>query len=267
MNQETKKPLSAKLPWHYHRIPECLRMTLAKIIYSRAKIPPLSYPCEKNTELGRTILTHDIDTKGGFKRVKEIATVEMNYGFKSLWNVVGHGYRIDYGILDWLAFKGFEIGLHGYNHDNKLAFLPEAEIRRRLDKCRYLIDRYHITSFRSPSWCRSERLFNVLKDYLQYDYSYLDVDMFNGGGCLSNKPFRENGLTHIPTTVPYEAPLLFGYAPEQLLRFWQHKIKWLNDCNGDIVVNTHPDRYYSGNDVMIKSYEKLLLSIRKNGGY
>ena len=34
------------------------------------------------------------------------------------------------------------VGLHGYNHDNRLAFLPTDQIRRRLDACRDLIARY-----------------------------------------------------------------------------------------------------------------------------
>lgn len=63
---------------------------------------------------------------------------------------------------------------------------------------------------------------------------------------------------HIPTTVPFETPLWFGYAPEHLLEFWMPKMKWLESCGGDIVVNTHPDPFYSGNARMLSAYEELL---------
>jgi len=122
-------------------------------------------------------------------------------------------------------------------------------------------------SFRSPSWFRNEKLFRVAKDYFEYDYSYLDTDIIcpgGNGGCLWTKPFSLlDGLTHIPTTIPFEAPLWFGYVPEQLLRFWMPKVKWLKSCGGNIVVNTHPDPHYSGNDRMLNVYKQLLVLLRK----
>jgi len=192
--------------------------------------------------------------------------LEMEYGFRSLWNVVGCS-KIDYEVLDWLMENGFEIGLHGYNHDNRLIFLAEEEIRNRLDRCVELLNRYHMRSFRSPSWFRNEKLFKVLKDYFEFDYSYLDTDIIcpgGNGGCLWTRSFSLlSGLIHIPTTIPFETPLWFRYAPEQLLEFWMPKIKWLMSCGGNIVVNTHPDPHYSGNDRMLTVYEELL-SFLKN---
>jgi peptidoglycan/xylan/chitin deacetylase (PgdA/CDA1 family) len=283
--REVRKPFYARIPLHYHSVPGYIRTIGAKLMLSR-RTPTLpkydfpGFPIEQGFEVlqhlyesrcrnhvptskdsTRVILTHDIDTEDGFKWVKETAKLEMTYGFQSIFNVVGQGYRIDYEILDWLAENGFEIGLHGYNHDNKLIFLTESEIRRRIERCGPLLKRYGIKSFRSPSFLRNERLFNVLRDYFEYDYSVLDTDIIcpgGNGGCLWTKKFTLRGLTHIPTTVPFEAPLYFHVRPENLIEFWKPKIEWLHACNGNVVVLTHPDPHYSGNKKMLNIYEDLL---------
>lgn len=285
------RPLYTKLPFHYHLVPGPLRKIAAQILLPIRASSPIprttfpGFPIEQGFELlhhvyesnnptsgaktdepGQIILTHDIDTKDGFSWVKRIAEREMACGFRSLWNVVGHKYRIDYRILDWLVENDFEVGLHGYNHDNKLIFLSEGEIRHRVEQCAGFMRRYQVKSFRSPSWFRNEMLFSVLRDYFTMDYSCLDTDVScpaGNGGCLWTKTFSLSGLTHVPTTVPFEDPLYFRYAPEQLLSFWKPKIKWLKSCHGNIVVNTHPDPHYGGNERMLRIYEELLIHLNK----
>jgi len=284
--RDITRPFYTRLPFHYHIVPGPLRNISARVLlakrapsaYPRDDFP--GFPIEQGFELlnhvyerisgthglethrsSQIILIHDIDTEEGFRWVKRIANLEIEYGFRSLWNVVGHKYKINYEILDWLVENGFEIGLHGYDHDNRLIFLPESKIRYRLDQCDRLLRRYQIKAFRSPSWFRNEMLFNVLKDYFLYDYSCLDTDIVcpgGNGGCLWTKTFSLSGLTHVPTTLPFEIPLFFHYVPEQLLEFWKPKIEWLKSCHGNIVVNTHPDPHYSGNVRMLKIYGELL---------
>lgn len=286
--RELQRPFYTKLPFNYHRIPDIIRRITVQVLTSRQTKASREengfpgYPIEQGLELldhvyrtiqgeklhqtsGQIILTHDIETHAGFTWAKKIATLEREYGFRSLWHIVAHRYTIEYNVLDWLAENGFDIGLHGYNHDSKLIFLSESKIRQRLDRCKPLLERYHIKSFRSPAFFRNDKLFQVLKDYVQYDYSYLDTDIFcpgGHGGCLWTKPFSFSGLIHIPTTLPYDAPLYFRYTPKQLPIFWKQKIEWLRSCSGNIVVNTHPDPLYSGNIPMLKSYEQLLILLK-----
>jgi peptidoglycan/xylan/chitin deacetylase (PgdA/CDA1 family) len=289
--RDMARPFYTRLPFHYHHaVPANLRNVAMRVVLARrgsrgvpGHVFP-GFPVEQGFELlhhvhaqigaaedmepehaSRVILTHDIDTSAGFRWVRRIAELEKEHGFRSLWNVVGCAYRIEYGILDWLVANGFEIGLHGHNHDNKLAFLSESEIRHRLDQCEGLMRDYEIRAFRSPSWFRNEMLFAVLRDYFEYDYSRLDTDILcpgGKGGCLWTKTFSRNGLTHVPTTLPFEVPLFLGHAPEELLDFWKPKVQWLESCGGNIVVNTHPDPHYSGSARMLNVYEKLLLLLR-----
>jgi len=286
------QPLYTRLPFHYHAIPGFLRNIIFRVLYSKATPTAFpkrdfpGYPIEQGYELLREVynrartpalparppaqvlLTHDIDSPEGFAWVKPIAQLEIQYGLRSLWNVVGRKYRIDHDVCDWLAGSGFEIGLHGYNHDNKLVFLDEGRIRRRLDRCRAFMDRYKVRSFRSPSWFRTRRLYGILADYFQKDYSSLDTDILcpgGHGGCLTTRSFACGSLTLVPCTVPFEAPLLFGYPPAQVLDFWKPKLAWLRAGGGDIVVNTHPDPYYGGNDAMLREYELLLQLLARSG--
>ena len=194
------RPLYTRLPFHYHRIPGAIRSVAARALLARhapvtqAGTTFPGFPIEQGFELlayvwervggeatsasatTEVILTHDIDTRAGFAWVEPTAELELAHGFRSLWHVVGRGDRRDHAVLDWLVARGCTVGLHGYNHDNRLAFLPADRIRRRLDACRDLIARYDIRSFRSPSWFRSDTLFGVLRDYGMVDYSRLDTD-------------------------------------------------------------------------------------------
>ncbi len=285
-------PFYARLPFHYHYVPERVRSLALKFLLALNKnkgTQPTDFPghpIEQGFELlhylycnnggtaswessvsGQIFLTHDIDTRGGFEWALKTAAREKKYGFRSLWNVVGNLYKIDYDALDELRKDGFEIGLHGYNHDNKDAFLSEDALRKRFDRCKPLIERYGMKSYRSPSWLRTPMLFDVLKDYISTDFSRLDSDILcpgGQGGCLWTKGFEYGGLLQIPSTVPYEYPLFVGYKPDQLLNFWTPKLKWLRKINGNIVVNTHPDTGYSGNQAMLDSYEQLLIYLNDN---
>lgn len=281
------RPLFTRLPLHYHRIPGRLRRAAAALLLARGGPQALprrvfpAFPIEQGLEalvhaarlepppapprpLPRIILTHDIDTAAGFDHVPAMAEAEQRHGFRSLWNVVACAGPLRHDLLQALHDRGFEIGLHGYNHDNKLIFLSERAMRARLDACRPLIERYRIRSFRSPSWLRSPVLYRVLKDYVSFDYSALDTDICCSagvGGCLWTRPFQRHGLTHVPATIPFELPLLFGYTPGQLLDFWRPKLDWLDACGGHVVVNTHPDPHYSGNPAMIEAYSELLTDL------
>lgn len=293
---DLRRPLYTYIPFNYQRIPGMIRYHSQKL-FKKTK-PDKSvfpaWPFEESLEKLRKIaldkytindsdllrrlrwpenkqyaliLTHDIEGANNWKWVRTIAEIEKEYGFRSSWNVVPKLYQIDYATLGWLIENGFEIGLHGYNHDNKLSFLSEDRIRRRIESSYPLIKQYNIRGFRSPSWLRSETLFKVLQDYFIYDCSVLDVDYISPGGiggCCSIFPYNIGKLVELPTTLPYELPIQFGVTQSNLNSFWSQKIQWIKKNKGAIVVNTHPDPYYGGNQPMVNMYKSFLEKFKED---
>lgn len=287
-----RRPPYTYLPFHFHKIPSSVRYFFKK---NPKKTSFPLWPIEKSLELLREIgikynlfnnieyytksylpnnmkygliLTHDIEAENNWEWVRKIAELEVSLGFRSSWNVVPHYYKIDYNVLDWLVENNFEIGLHGYNHDNKLAYLPIDLIRKRMKDSISFIERYNIKGFRSPAWLRTNNLFKVLEEFFVYDMSVLDVDQIcpagSGGSCSLFPYYITKRLLEIPTTIPYEAPMYFSVFAKELNNFWLEKIEWIKIINGMIVINTHPDPYYGGNYVMLKEYSYFLENFKND---
>ena len=55
------------------------------------------------------VLTHDVESQQGLDRVKELADLEMQLGFRSLFNFVPEGpYTVPVELREWLTDHGFE---------------------------------------------------------------------------------------------------------------------------------------------------------------
>ncbi|MBN3038393.1 MAG: hypothetical protein JW869_03125 [Candidatus Omnitrophica bacterium] len=296
---DIKKPFLSYLPCHYHFVPGYLRFRILRYIVSlnknkiekdifpnwyiegtveflRALLLNLQY-ITKGQELAHMpfwpenkkfalCLTHDVDSMEGFKNIETFARLESEQGVASAFNIVFHNKK-NGGLLADLGREGFEIGLHGDNHDAKLAFLKEAVIEKRLSRCLSFIDEFSIKGFRSPFLLKTQGLFNVLDKFFQYDSSVPDTEfvpgIINPRGCCCVFPYRIGRLLEIPITVPQDGVLLaMGYSEEEILSIWQKKLSWLKKVGGLAVVNTHPERYFSGNEDMLGIYRELLRSIK-----
>ena len=285
---EHRRPLSARLPINYHRIPGSLRFLAASLLMRRsgdraaATFPVSEHNC--GTELllwllrdesgaegpGPTvILSHDIELGEDFGRIPAIADLERSLGFRSGWNVVPDRYPLDEKVLGALLDQGHEVGLHGLRHDTREAFLPLDVMHRRYADLSPLLRRFGIRGFRSPSWYRTARLFDVLEEYFDYDMSCLDNDLVcpgGPGGTGLGRPFHiRPGLVEIPCTLPYEAPTYRGIAPEAWFDHWRPKIDSIASLGGCLTVCTHPDRNYGGNEQARRAYVTLLEHLADKG--
>lgn len=281
------RPITAMLPFHYHRIPGALRNLFAFILL-RIKdlrentlypIAPFNPGCElvlsacgiSNSEQRPpvVVLTHDIDTKHGFARIRNIAKIEEDYGFRSSWNLVPKSYRIDKSLLQQLKARGHEIGLHGIWHNNREAFVGEATLHEEFTKLQPLMTEFDIRGYRGPSWYRTRVMFDVLEKYFEYDSSCLDNDFIcpaGSGGVGMIRPFRiRKELVEIPCTLPFDVPLLLGYSSSSLFDYWLPKIKWMRNVRGVLVVNTHPDPNYIGNELTFEVYKSFLAYLNQEG--
>ena len=66
------------------------------------------------------ILTHDVDKKRGHEKCRTLINIEENIGFRSLFNFILKKYKVDAKLQKQIVSAGFEIGVHGLYHDEKL---------------------------------------------------------------------------------------------------------------------------------------------------
>jgi glycosyltransferase involved in cell wall biosynthesis len=279
-----KKPIYTRSPVHYHKIP--FRMMFAKFMtwWNRRKLKKIRFPrwpydfsadilreiCGREFKVkwadGKkycAIFTHDVDTSKGMGHVKDFSDLEEKYGIASCFYFVSSYYPLDDKLMKELLEKGFEIGSHGYNHDNKLAFLGKKGIEERIRKVKKVMDKYRAVGFRSPSLLRTDELFDVLRKNFIYDSTVPDTDMLSPvsirNGCCTVFPFVKRGILEIPITVPMDAQLLLmGYKPEKILRLMKEKIMKIKKIGGVAVINIHPEEHFSANKKMLEVYENLL---------
>lgn len=287
-----KRPLYSYLPFHYHKIKSrvFLNRIQTKIKKRLLKRRFPSWPIEPSVEVLRYLIlnlagkeipgknfwpnnkkyaiafTHDVDTEEGFNNIPMLSKIEEDNNLTSSWNIVGHSYKLDLKYLDVLVEQGNEIVLHGFNHDNKLAYIKNEDIELRFQQCQELLQRYNIKGFRSPSLLRSDRLFGILPKFFQYDSSIPDTEIFspigNHNGCCTVFPFFINNLLELPLTIPQDAVLLnLGYSPEEIFSVWINKLNWIKSIGALAVINTHPDPHYSGNTKMSRLYGKFIETI------
>ena len=287
-----KRPLHARLPFDYTKVPVALRNSLFTFLLKLKRDPKWpNWPIEKSVELIRHLyiksisiklggkipyiafwpqkkrfaaaVTHDCDTASSFKNIGKIRDIERKYGITSCWNILSNKYRIDKTALKKLKGEGCEIGLHGDTHDNKLPFLRTDEIRERLAGTSNIVEEFEIMGFRSPSLLRNKKFLELLSDYFEYDSSTCDTDLLSPvamrSGTCTVFPFFIKRMVEIPITLPQDHRLIrLKQTKSQMLNVWKEKIDFLRQVNGSAVLLTHPDSHIFGNDNYLDVYEKIL---------
>ena len=267
------RPIQSRLPFHYHLVPGSLRVALIRLLL-RLKRQTLNRACVSDffkrglaNSVHRVtwpegksycvLFTHDVDTQGGFNNICKFSQLESRYGIYSSWHILFRHYRLDSARLSELKDQGHEIASHGYNHDTKLSFLEDSQIRKRLEFCRKRSRGYGCWGFRSPALAINHKLLNMLSEYFIYDTSIPDVEL--SGGCGSLFPFFIGNLLEIPLTVPMDATLIsLGFSPREILGIWREKINFIKSMGAVAVVTTHIDTHFSGNRMMMETYESLI---------
>lgn len=293
------------LPIHYHAIPGRIRKSIKRLLVfiekrkinkERPVFP--NWPFEDSVESIRyilsacwnmlgdnkqdidfswpqkkkiaVVLTHDVDTRGGFRNIDKFIRIEKKYGLRSCWFVVGQFFTAHKNQLLDLMRDGFEIGCHGYTHDNKLISLSREKMKDNLLRSSDMLKALDIKGFRSPSLLRSRQLFRVLEDFFVYDTSVPDTEIFlqiaPRSGCCSIFPYKISGnLLELPITLSLDSTLMaLGFKPNQIYEFWKEKIGWIKKLCGVAHITTHAELYYSANREMLKVYEQLINFISKD---
>jgi hypothetical protein len=202
------------------------------------------------------LLTHDVDTAAGAARIAAFAELERGLGVRSAFCVCSHHYPLDLDLLVRLDAEGFEVASHGYDHDNRLAFRPEAERAARLDA---ILARFRprlpLAGFRSPSLLRTPVLLSSLAGRFAWDSSIPDVDLEGEGGCGTVLPFRIGPLVELPVTLPMESSLLYrGDSPSRVFERWTEKLAWIRAVGGVAVAVLHTEPALGGHPELLRRY-------------
>lgn len=200
------------------------------------------------------VITHDIETAEGQCRAPILASLEEAAGFRSSFNFVPKKYPLDYGLIAELRQRGFEIGIHGLNHDGKL-FNSQTIFTRRAEHINQSLAGLGATGFRSPLTLRNPAWMQALN--IEYDSSFFDSDPFEPmpGGVMSIWPFFIGRFVELPYTLPQDFTL-YNLLGETTPRIWLKKIEFIERYHGLALVNVHPD--YSGEGKLLQIYTTFL---------
>src|SRR5580704_3218324 len=213
------------------------------------------------------VLTHDVEGSKGVSRVEQLMNLEQKYGFRSCFNFVPEGeYRLSDSLRKTLDHAGFEIGVHGLEHDGKL-YRSKAKFAADARRINDYARKWNVSGFRSP--LMQHRLGWLHRLDVEYDASTFDTDPFepepDGMGTIF--PFwvpgpNGSGYVELPYTLVQDFTL-FSVLREQNIEIWKRKLDWLVERGGMVLLNTHPDYMcFRGkparNEFPVGLYEELL---------
>jgi len=243
-------------------------------INEKAGAVPPGWPGWPEGKRFALVLTHDVEGTRGLARVEQLMNLEAKYGFRSSFNLVPEQeYRVPNSLRAVLEREGFEVGVHGLEHDGKL-YSSKPKFTRKAARIREYLEKWNACGFRSP--LMQHRLAWLHELGVEYDASTFDTDPFepepDGMGTVF--PFwvpgpNGTGYVELPYTLVQDFTL-FTVLGEQNIDIWKQKLDWLAAHGGMALLNTHPDYMcFEGSEkgrdeFPIFYYEEFLRYIREN---
>ncbi len=217
------------------------------------------------------LLTHDVDTAEGLARLPRLLAVEEALGLSSLVLLVTHRYAWDRAAMTRLRDRGHAFGVHDTTHDNRLAYLPPAAVRRRIAEAQAALGSLDSGAFRAPAFLRSASLYEGIADRVRVDLSTNDAALVwphPGDGLGSPFPVRYRGVACAPTTLPRDGELLaLGLDREATLDLCRRKAAQLARVGAPAVLLTHPDPTFTDTTERLETYGLLLEQLRASGQF
>jgi glycosyltransferase involved in cell wall biosynthesis len=206
------------------------------------------------------VLTHDVETMAGQRRVRELADLDASYGFRSSFNFVPERYPLDRDLIEELKGRGFEVGVHGLNHDGKL-FRSSRAFLRKAARINTHLRQLQAVGFRAPLTHRNPQWMQALD--IEYDLSFFDTDPFEpiAGGTMSIWPFAMGRFIELPYTLAQDSTLVHILG-ETEPTIWLKKLEFLREYRGLALLNSHPD-YLS--PVVLRLYAAFLEKMAAEG--
>lgn len=191
------------------------------------------------------VLTHDVEHQKGHDRCKQLLLKEKELGFKSSFNFVPERYTVSPELRKYILENGFEVGVHGLNHDGKL-FRSKEIFNDRAVKINEYLKEWNSQGFRAPAMHHNLEWIKELN--IEYDLSTFDTDPFepqsDGVGTIFPFLVKENqtkiNFVELPYTLVQDFTL-FILMKEKNFDIWKEKLDWIAKHGGMALINVHPD--------------------------
>jgi hypothetical protein len=214
-------------------------------VLESAATPPPGWRGWPDGKAFALVLTHDVESAAGQEKCRALMALEKELGFVSSFNFVPERYPDDPALRQDLVASGFEVGVHGLNHDGKL-FTSEALFRQRAGKINDYARQWGARGFRAPAMHHDLAWIGRYLD-VDYDLSTFDTDPFEpqADGVGTIFPFVVQGpdgraYVELPYTLPQDHGL-FIILGEKDPRIWRQKLGWIAGKGGMALLNVHPD--------------------------
>lgn len=207
------------------------------------------------------VLTHDVDTARGVSRCEQLMELEQDLGFRSSFNFVAHDYHLPVQLRQKLVEEGFEIGVHGLEHNRKLyeSVTTFAEHAKQINE--YLKE-WGAVGFRSPCVYHNFEWLHALD--ITYEASAFDTDPFEPQSDALRTIFpvpqrRVPGREYVvlPYTLPQDFTLFILFR-ERSIDVWKEKLRWVAEQGGMALLITHPDYMSFGEPPAFDEYDPEL---------
>jgi glycosyltransferase involved in cell wall biosynthesis/peptidoglycan/xylan/chitin deacetylase (PgdA/CDA1 family) len=238
----------------------------------RAGRTPPGWPGWPDGKQFSFVLTHDVEGSKGLSRVPRLMELEAKHGFRSSFNFVPEEeYVLSAELRAQMAREGFEVGVHGLEHDGKL-YASKAEFAAKAIRIREYLREWGATGFRSP--LMQHKLSWLHQLGVEYDASTFDTDPFepepDAVGTIF--PFwvpgpKGGGFVELPYTLAQDFTM-FVVLREKNIDIWKKKLDWVAEQGGMVLLNTHPDYMcFEGtktkDEFPVAFYEELLSYVRE----
>ena len=219
-------------------------------IDERAGIPPRNWKGWPGGKRFAFLLTHDVDKEVGQERCRHLAVLEQELGFTGSYNFVPERYPVREELRNYLTEKGFEVGVHGLNHDGKY-YNTYRIFKERSYKINQYMKDWDSVGFRSPSMLHNLGWIHGLN--IKYDSSTFDTDPFQPqpDGMRTIFPFwvsagrGEEGYVELPYTLPQDFTL-YILLRQRNIDTWKRKLDWIVSKGGMALLLVHPDYINTG---------------------
>ena len=207
--------------------------------------PPADWAGWPDGKRFAVVLTHDVELAKGQARCEKLMKLEQERGFVSSFNFVPERYEVSPQVRRMLTDNGYEVGVHGLNHDGKLFQTREIFSERAVHINRYLKE-WGAVGFRAPAMHHN---LDWLQDLdVEYDLSTFDTDPFEpqADGMGTIFPFYvegtkgRTGYWEMPYTLVQDFTLQI-LMNARSIDIWKDKVDWLVEKGGMVLINIHPD--------------------------